>query len=219
MDPEKLLVDVNSGKKVRREDLDEIVAFLDSLDPETCEGNALDSAYACLLLLGRADLKERAQLFEKYLDCNDPLTVALSLEILCVEWDLTEGYLERVVSIALGAPWDPDGDAQAAAFKALGEHVRRRVSAPLEPRERRLLELILKSFSDPSGSDESREAAYRALLRVAGREWDEVPREDRILDLSADSDDIDGQAITSCRKLVAPPLRAEPSRSAVTPVG
>jgi hypothetical protein len=180
-------------------------------DPAVAEKISVDDVYAMLLVLGRVKNPEHRHLLEGSLDLKDALTVSLVLEILCVEWQCTAEYLERVLNFALGAAWDKEEDVRHVAFKILGEHMfqvlapegndaKRKVPGA---KEIRVVELLLNVFEDASQEQFTRQAAYFALCRSAGMDWELIPSEFRTLDCARGSADIDWKMIDSFRQTVA----------------
>ena len=204
MDPEKLLLRISSGEPLTQSEKKEIVELLESFhNAGQTRGLSLDEAYSFLLVIGRSHVYEYRPLIEKFLDCRDPLTVALVLEILCLEWRETAQYLERILHFALGAVWDDEDDVRHTALKILGEYLfsvygdnkqHEKFSVSGE-KEKQVLELLLSIFSDNEAETWTRHVAYRALCRAYGKDWEQIPSECQQLDFRPESREIDWKMI------------------------
>ena len=216
MDPEKLLLSINSGKGIKDDDLEEIAHILQLIeaDEKVAKRVSWDDRYNMILVVGRANAQQYRNLLEGYLDSSyDPLTVALVLEILCVEWGGTDDYLERVLTFALGVSWDEDDDVRLIAVKIIGEFIRRRLrevrrdqvdaAKELPPVLARSIELLLSLFDDTELPPWTLQGIYFALSRAAGRSWDEIPSECAALDLTEESEDIDREMLQGLQQLVS----------------
>jgi len=209
MDPEKLLVKVSLGKKLTSEELQRVIDAFEELSPQNFSRvGAIDDAYALAHLLSRAGNAQQAYLIERYLEAKDPLLVSLVLETLCLTWNLSAAYLERVMSFALGESWDYDEDVRHTAIKVLGEYLRgqliegKSAGNPanwFNQSAGQALELLLSIFGDENGERLTRQAAYRALSRASGKEWVELPAELAQLDFSENSKDIDDKMISDLK--------------------
>lgn len=193
LDPERLLVRLNSGKKLTKDEAADVIRCI-RLALEGSAAISIDDLYSFLLVLRRARLTEHAHLVEQALEVHDPLTVALALETLCIDWGLHANYVERVMSFAIGVAWDPDGDAQVVALRILGEFLKDSLSQKEKLRDGRAeaaLELLLTAFSDEALDQMVRQAAYCALLRAGGYPHEELPSECVEIDLGAGSEELD----------------------------
>lgn len=196
MDPEKLLLAISDGKSLSDEEIAEVVELLDSeKQEELIRSPSVDDVYSCLLLLGKAKLVAYRHLLEKYLDCQEPLSVVLVLEILCLDWGTADEYLERVLHFALGVPWDYDEDVRQVALKIMGEFLAEGLPKPEEkgkkkasPRQLHVLELLFSIFEDESNDSLIRQSAYRALGRAYGKDWADLPSEYVLMDFEKGSD-------------------------------
>jgi hypothetical protein len=197
-DPEELLVKITSGRELEAEEFAEMISLLELKD-RTELGRKLshDDLYSLLVVLGKTGRKDQRGILERYLDIEDPLTVSLVLEILCLDWGYLDDQLERLMSFALGNSWDGDDDVRLMAIKLLGEYLhgflRTGRKAPTETERKRMTsinDLLLNLFQDESLDRQVRQGAYFALLRGAGKEWDEIPSEYARLDLAPGSKDI-----------------------------
>ncbi|MCB0322044.1 MAG: hypothetical protein KDD69_00680 [Bdellovibrionales bacterium] len=206
-DPEKLLLRLSDGDGLSREEIDEIVELLRQLESEDIGRKlSVDDVYSYLVVLGRAEQKQYRHVIEKFLDVRDALTVALVLETLCLRWDCTDEYLERVVSFALGVAWDEDQDVQQAAIKILGEFLHTAIgvdATALGDRQREVLELLLNLLRDDSLEHWTRQSSYFALCRAAGKDWEELPNDCVLLDLTEGSTDLDHEVLERLDRLAA----------------
>lgn len=207
-DAERLLLDINSGRRLRAED-EELVGRLLAAPEDRLLGRHLsqDDIYSLVLLVGRAKLTKYRHLIAAFLDRDDPLTVSLVLEVLCLDWNETPDYLERVISFALGVSWDLEGDVRQTAIRILGEYLSRVVAPALDtpqkigPGDQHVLSLLVHLFEEDE-DEWIKYSAYRALLRSAGVPIDELPAEGVLPDLAPDSASIN-QPIMSKLRLAA----------------
>ena len=155
-DAEKLLLEINSGKSLRPED-EKLVGELLAAPENRLLGRHLsqDDIYSLVLVVGRAKVTKFRHLIAAFLDRDDPLTVSLVLEVLCLEWKETAEYLERVISFALGVPWDVEGDVRQTAIKVIGEYLKSVIPAApgssavaLTPANQHVLSLLIHLFDD-----------------------------------------------------------------------
>lgn len=208
LDAEKLLLRVNSGKKLEPEELQGVLQLLDAfLIQGPGKALSIDDVYNYLLLIGRAKAKEYTRVLESFLEIHDPLTVSLILEILCLEWNRTPDYLERVTHFAVGASWDTENDVRETAIKILGEHVRKHLKklapgTPLSMHDSRVLELLLNICEDSDDDLWTRKIAYTTLLHAYGKPDEELPPEHKWLNFDKGSADIDWATLAALRQLV-----------------
>ena len=205
---------LSTGKRLTAAEVRGVVELLESASEET----GLDDSYTCLLIVGRAGLTEQRRLVERYLETKDPLTVSLALEILCLQWQTTEDYLERALDFALGVSWDTDDDVRGMSLRVLGEYLRSSWSGAVprscSDKQLKVLGLVLSVFDDDSLDPLVRQAAYNALCRAGGKEWEELPSECVLLDLSAGSADVDWTLMNNLRQLsLSSPESPAPSSS------
>ena len=207
-DAEKLLLEINSGKPLRPED-EKLVGELLAAPENRLLGRHLsqDDIYSLVLVVGRAKVTKFRHLIAAFLDRDDPLTVSLVLEVLCLEWKETAEYLERVISFALGVQWDIEGDVRQTAIKVIGEFLKSVIPAAgkasgvsLAPANQHVLSLLIHLFDDDE-DDWIRFAAYRALLRAGGLPEDDLPSEGLLPDLSPGSPDLNQAILSRLREL------------------
>ncbi len=168
MDAERLLYRLNCGKSLRPTELKELVDRLESdLDnSEIC----LDDHYIMLLVLRRAKAIEQRSLLERYLLVRDPMVGCLVLETLCRDWGFLADYLERVINLALGVPWDNDDDMRFCAIELLGDFLesgRNDTNADYQAAMKKVVQLLLRTVEVETEPRLVREAALAALVRAA----------------------------------------------------
>jgi len=164
LDAEELLNRINSGEELDAEEVEAIVATLELVrvrrdfirgDTETITFGSgrrvqvrlpsVDETYSLIKVVGRANLKDRKGVIESFLNHEDPLTVSLVLETLCLNWELSEDYLEQVVNFALGVAWDEEHDVADTAIRILGEFLAS--SQTDSPETQQVKKLIFELFS------------------------------------------------------------------------
>ncbi len=211
MDPEKYLVKLSLGKKLTEAELGEAAEALERIDLATLNRAGLvDEAYALVHLISKAGGEQYAYLVARYLEAKDPLLVSLVLETLCLHWGLSAAHLERVMSFALGESWDYDEDVRQTALKILGEHLRRQaVDAPdkkakhwFDSSTGHVMDLLFSILGDAGADQHTRRAAYSALCRAAGKEWEELPADYREIDFSDTSADLDRAMLEKLREAI-----------------
>jgi hypothetical protein len=206
MDTEKMLFTLSEGKPLLAEEIAEVTELLEGSEGIAGgRGFSVDDVYSCLLVVGRGKLFDYRHVVEQYLQAEDALTVALVLEMLCLDWGFVEEYLEQVISFALGVPWDEDEDVRQTALKILGEYLfasepSRRDKAEAQDeiklaRRRHVLDLLVCVFQDEAAEQWTRQASYYALCRAYGKKWEEIPPECVMLDLKIGSADLDQKVL------------------------
>lgn len=205
LDAEQLLAEISDGKEIADEQIRHIVECLESVETEELvRMPSIDELYSYLLVIGKLKRFEHRAILERYLDATDVLTVSRVLETLCLDWGQTEEYLERVINFALGVGWDSDDDVRLSAIRVLGEYVegscRTEQAQQLKAAHRQVVELLIGIFEDQDADSWTRQAAYAALCRAAGIDWEELPGECVALDLAEGSEDIRWDLLAQCRK-------------------
>ena len=201
IDPEKLLISINSGQGITENELSKVAILLESVD-ENLEGLGLsvDDIYSLLLVISRARAEKYRYLLERFLESKDAFTVSMILETLCLDWGYTEEYLERILNFAIGVVWDDEDDVRLMAVKILGEflyselhcgHKKANVGGDSIKWIHPVMELLYGIFYDENAQSWVRQGAYYALCRASGKEWAELPAECAVLDLTSNSKDID----------------------------
>lgn len=199
MDPEKLLNEINKGKGISEEVLQEVVALLSS---ESQKNLSADDIYSYVSILGVAEAKNHKHLLEKFIDYKDPLTVVKVLQILCSDWGFCAEYIERVVSFALGVAWDEEDDIRQASIAILGEFL-----FGIDPEDKlqieqraHVIELLFSVFEDKTLDVLLRISAYRALCRAAKLSWEDIPVECVVIDVEAGSKAVNWEALGKLKK-------------------
>ena len=210
IDAEALLVKLNEGEQLSEQDALELVRLLESIwVPDGGRAVSMDDLYAYIAVLKRARLLQYRHVLERFLDARDSLTVALVLETLCLDWELTDEYLERVLSFGVGVSWDEDEDVKQTALKVLGEYLHKAwtgkrmqhgLSSVLR-REQHVLALLLSTFEDEDSEPWCRQGAYFALSRAYGKSWENLPSECVALNLEAGGSDIDHDMIDMLKQI------------------
>lgn len=204
-DAESILYRLGTGAFVDEQELERVAYTLESIAKDaTALTTSIDDVYTYLLVLGRAKADKYRQLFERYLDCGDPFTVAFVLETLCLDWEQTETYFEYVLRYAVGVSWDEEEDVKLSAIKILGEYLRKvfkdwmsrdipidGILARLGKSDLDVVGLLASTFSDSMAEHWTRQGAYCAMCRAAGKEWSDLPSECMMLNLDCNSTDVD----------------------------
>ncbi len=201
IDPERLILEISDGKMISEEEKGVIVSILEScLQEKLIRGFSIDDIYSYILVIGRAKFYDLGHVLERFLASEDALTVALVLEILCIDWARTDDYLERVLSFALGTPWDVDEDVRQTAIKILGNYLhakmapKKRKTAPKHTKH--VLSLLYSIFQDEEAEHWTRQTAYFALCRASGKSLADLPPpECFLMEFGPDSCDIDREVI------------------------
>ena len=171
MDAERLLYRLNCGKSLRPTELKALVERLETdLDNDDV---SLDDHYIMLLVLRRAKAVEHRSLLERYLLIRDPMVGCLVLETLCRDWGFVKDYLERVINLALGVPWDGDDDMRLCAIELLGDFLESKnteQTSDYASASKKVLQLLLRTIEAGTETKQIREAALSALLRAAGND-------------------------------------------------
>lgn len=207
-DPDQLLSKLANGNSLEAEAEAQILELLQSWGKgDSARERSLDDLYGYLVVLNRAKLVQHHRIIERFLDAKDALTVSFVLETLCLDWNLSDEYLERAVSFSLGAPWDSEGDAREQALKILGEHLRAKGLAEaialgeVSQSQQRVLALLISTLEDIDNDNWVRQAAYFALCRAMGREWEELPPECSLLHFEAADTELDIELIEEAKRL------------------
>lgn len=229
-DTEQLLAKIHEGRPVDDQELSHLTQLLiEAKNNNVVQNLSIDDVYTLLSLLGRIKSRKHRHLLEHYLESDDGLTVSLVLETLCLKWEETEDYLERVIHFALGVSWDLEQDVQQTALKIIGEylyhqrHVLVSAMASKQSTKRaliKLLDLLSSVFHDQKNDRFVRQAAYFSLCRATGKPWEEIPSECAVLDLTTNSTDIDQTIIKTVENLIStylPPSSSPLSSSSSSP--
>ena len=219
IDPEKLLVQLNSKEEVSEEDLAEVARLLEiSASGETPRELSLDDIYALLLVLGRAKRYEYRYLLEQELERQDPFTVVLVLELLCLEWGNIEAYDARVLHYAFGVSWDEEGDVRTCSLKVLGEHLFNvlptKPDSKVSSLDKQIIDLLLATLADEDEDPWLRQQAYFSLCRARKKDWEEIPCEQVLMDLGKESKDIDDEVLSYLREVISSKSSSDDESSA-----
>ncbi|MEJ7567738.1 MAG: hypothetical protein WKF41_05675 [Gaiellaceae bacterium] len=116
-----------------------------------------------LHLLGRGNPERYLSVVKRFLEYRqDPWLARVALEVITIDWKMTNDFLPTLYEFARGVPWDEDGDVQTVALSAAGEYLRGN-SDPI------LLGILIHVFES---TDELTSAeAYSGLARALGRSW------------------------------------------------
>ena len=137
--------------------------------------------YTLIHILGRAKALKYKNLVESFLNYpDDPLVSQIALESLCSYWELTKDYIDELTAFLKGVDWDDFDDVRLHAISISGEYLRSSFNADLA-------RALLALFDNPSfltRQPENNEliqcAAYRAIARVSGRDYNQIPSIDKI---------------------------------------
>jgi hypothetical protein len=194
IDPEELLVKINTHGAISAEELASVVTVLEDIEIESANHKlSFDNLYSLIFVLGKLKVEKYQYLFNKYLDLKDPFIVTLILETICLEWNKAEDYLEYLINFVVGVHWDTEDDVKLTAIKILGEYLHNRVGKS-ELRSK-IIELLLNIFSDEKQDHFVRQRAYLSLCRAAGKNWEELPNDCAIFNLNKESPNIDWQML------------------------
>lgn len=222
MELAKLVIKMNSGSSLPKKSVEQVAKQLERIHQISSAvigynaENYLDEVYEHLLVLGKARAKEQRKLIEYYLNIQDPTTVSLVLEILCLTWGETEEFFERLIHFALGSHanmshWDIDDDVRITAIKILGEYLNSKLDAyrtsiaqslPIrEPlsRERETLNLLCAIFEEEHNNLFTRIYAYFSMCRAYGLQASGLPSISSLIKLDTDDTVIDWNMIALLR--------------------
>ena len=207
VDPEALLLKLNTEGKIPDEAFLKVVSVLEQINVDEADrGLPLDDLYALLLIIGKVREFKYQYIFNKYLELKDPFIVSMILETVCLNWKLTEEYLEYIISFAVGAAWDSEDDVCVTAVKILGEYLYSERNKPRRAGSsndwnKKVTELLLNILSDTDREHWVRQGAYYSLLRASGKDWSELPGECAVLDLRPGSSDVDWETVKAVEKM------------------
>ena len=201
VDPETLLLKFNTTGKISDEAFLKVISILEQINvDEANSGLPLDDLYALLLIVGKVKKVKYQYLFNKYLELKDPFIVSMILETVCLDWKLTEEYLEYIINFAVGAVWDDEDDVCVTAVKILGEYLysersKKKNEGAGNDWSKKVTELLLSILSDADREHWVRQGAYCSLLRASGKDSSQLPGECAVLDLHPSSPDVDWEMV------------------------
>ncbi len=122
-----------------------------------------------LTILGRTSGPRHETLVAGFLGATSfPRVVGLALRILTQWWDLRVEYVDVIVRLAAGEPWDEAMEARLDAISCAGEVARVTGARPL-------VAVLLRIAEDGDDGELMRQAAVAALARALGREYRDIP--------------------------------------------
>ncbi len=224
IDPEEMLSKLNSGKGLSSMEIEQVVSMLElvkiakPVSKETIEIRGVsakqdesrirqpgvDEIFSLIKIIGKAELKDRREVVESFLLHDDPLTVSLVLEILCLKWKETDRYLEQVVNFALGVSWDDEGDVADTAIGILGEYLHDNMadlSGEKELHFDHVKSLLVDILKNDTLDQWLRQKSYFSILRAMGKDWSEIPSECSLIDFSRESGEIDWRLVSEFKKI------------------
>ena len=149
---------------------------------ELQKSNPETNRYILLQILGYAGAESYRGLVEQFLECQEyPPMARLAIDILCGDWKLTGEYTKQVLSFTQGIPWDKEEDVRLMSISKAGEYLRSNF-------ELNFLRELLHIFANQNERQLIREAAYLALARAMGRNWNELPRSSRPINWDTEFD-------------------------------
>ena len=195
--PEELLSKVSKGKELEAEQIEQIVTVLQSWYEDKPRENNVNDLYAYLVLIKVSDLKQHHKLVSNFLREKDALIVSLVIEILCLNWELTEEYLPHIISVAVGLAWDLDSDAREQALKVLGEHLNQK-----KEKDAKILELLFSILEDQENDLFLRKTAYNSISRAMGVEWEDLPADCKLIDFDKKDQAVNYELLKKAKSLI-----------------
>lgn len=209
IDSDKLLEELADGGGLDQDVEHKLILMIEeAVHGKSGRQASVDDVYGYVLVLGKAKSTKAIRAFNLLIDnWRDSLTVSRVIEILCLEWDKFEDYLERVISFAVGVSWDEDEDVKQSAIRILGEYLANNICCDEEHTEalstrsslsgdqREVVLFLLRTFYDTSHESWTRQTAYTALLRASGVAEQDLPNDCVLLNFAPDSSDIQWQRL------------------------
>lgn len=149
----------------------ELQKFLNN-DP-LCDHTELWSLIETLSFVGSfSGLKpEYITLLEKFLDYHQDLDGPLyALSILCINWDLTSQYAEKIKSFLKGVAWDSGIVKRKAIYIA--------VDLIQEAHDKECLQFLITILENKQEGTFNREIAFKCICKSIGIDWDDIPEID-----------------------------------------
>ena len=197
INPEELLSKVSKGSQLSAEEVEQAVLALKSWYEDKPRENSVNDLYAYLVLLKVSDLKEHHKLVSSFLREKDALIVSLVIEILCMNWNLTEEYLQHIISIAVGLSWDVDGDAREQAIKVLGEYLNQK-----KEKDSKILELLFGILEDQKNDLFLRKTAYNSINRAMDVEWEDLPADCTLIEFDKEDKAVNYDLLKKAKNLI-----------------
>jgi len=173
MKPSMLLERAKAGK-ISSTEIDTVAKKLKS-------DEGTEDSYTLLHILGVASATKYEMEVVRYLHCStDPMVARMALQVLSNHWDKASRYRDEIEAFVRGVAWDEEDDVRLAAISIAGELSR--------TSDKKLVSLLASIFSDMQQRQIVRQAAYFALARALGLNWDELPPASRKLDLESATD-------------------------------
>ena len=148
---------------------------------ELSRENIKDSKlYALLYAAGRGFRTDLEKTIASYLDyTKDPMIVRLSLQILCAFWGKHEAYKEYITGFLNNKEWDEDQDVFLMAISCAGEYCRKNI-------DKAMIAKLLSIYSDFNSDAIIRQAAFTALARSQGKDWNTLPTPTNLIEFDSD---------------------------------
>jgi hypothetical protein len=188
-----------------KEEISEVAQRVKDVKP----GNDEDLV-ALIKILGVSGATEHRKLVEQFLYYpTDTLVSQMALHTLCNYWCLAREYLNELKTFIRGVEWDDCDDIRLFAISDAGAYLR-------SSYDKELLQLLISVFEDLGKSDAFYEtdtnhrellqsAAYEAIARAIGKEWEEIQDSDEIEYFLQNKqfDQIDSSVIQQARNMLA----------------
>jgi len=150
-------------EKVSDQELTEVAQKI-----EAAKSNWDENLYTYISILGRAGAVKYRSLVESFLYYpDDSMVSSNALKTLCSFWGYDEDYKDKLKEFIRGVSWDRDDEIRLIAISCTGALLR------VKP-EKELFELLIATFEGKYGDEICQEAAFSALARGLGKEWNEV---------------------------------------------
>ncbi len=128
-----------------------------------------ENLYTLIDILGRAGAIKYRSLVESFLFYPaDSMVSSIALNTLCDFWGYDEDYKNKLKEFIRGVDWDENDFTKLRAISCSGELLR-------EKPEKELFDLLIATYDGKYDDDEiCREAAFSAIARGIGKNWDEI---------------------------------------------
>lgn len=186
-DLDSILSRIHSGKKLEAKDLKVVSEALKEVKFQEV-GRKLSADDVYLLLSALSAAKPDRELFERFFDFEDPTTASLVARVLCSSPEGRSEYLERLISLALGSSWDPDGDVQQDAIELLGRFLADELRGGARAaRVSRVLQLLFELLEEDNEQNPTQLWSYTALLLAGKVSEEELPSRYATLEFCRDN--------------------------------